>query len=138
MTQGSRDVEIVRRAYAAFARRDLDRMLTLVHPEFEFHAITGEETGRAEPYRGSEGVRRYFADVAVLWDELRLVAQSFEEKEDWILVTGRVYARRAGQVIDSSAGWHWRLRDGLLLYGRAFRSRDESRATTPEAAPAGE
>lgn len=133
---GNNDVDILRRAYAAFGRRDLDRMLELVHPEFEFHAVTAEEAGRQEPYRGLDGMRRYFDDVAALWDELRLVAHGFEDNGDWILATGRVYARRAGQVIDSSAGWHWRLRDGLILYGRVFRSSDEARAATPDGAPA--
>lgn len=126
-----RDIEVLRRAYAAFARRDLDRMLELLDPELEFHAVTAEETGRSEPYRGLEGMRRYFADEAAAWDELRLLPYEFEPRGDWVVATGRVYARRGGQVIDSSAGWHWRLRDGRILYGRAFRSSEEALATAP-------
>ncbi len=126
-----RDIAVVRRVYAEFARRDLDRMLNLLDPELEFYAVTGEETGRSEPYRGLDGMRRYFADQAALWDELRLVAHDFEQHGDWIVVTGRVYARRGGQVIDSSVGWHWRMRDGRVLYGRVFRSSEEALATEP-------
>ena len=126
-----RDIEVLRRAYVAFARRDLDRMLELLDSGFEFHAVTGEETGRSEPYRGADGMRRYFADEAAVWDELRLVPHDFDQRGDWVVVTGRVYARRGGQVIDSSAGWHWRLRDGLILHCRVFRSSEEALATAP-------
>ncbi|MEX2196582.1 MAG: nuclear transport factor 2 family protein [Thermoleophilaceae bacterium] len=122
------DVEIVRRAYAAFARRDLDRMLELVDPQIEFWTVTAEETGRDEPYLGADGMRRYFADADAVWDELRLVPHVFESRGDLIVATGRVYARRGGQVIDSSAGWHWRVRDGRIVYGRVFRSGEEALA----------
>jgi ketosteroid isomerase-like protein len=121
------DIAVLQRLYAAFARRDVDGMLSLVHPEMEFHTVTAAETGRTEPYRGLDGMRRYVADAAAVWDELRLVAYDFEDHGEWILATGRVYARRGGQVIDSSAGWRWRLRDGLVVHGRVFRSAEEAR-----------
>lgn len=130
-----RDIDVVRRAYVAFARRDLDRMLELLDSEFEFHAVTGEETGRSEPYRGPDGMRRYFADQAAVWDELRLVAHDFDQRGQWVIVTGRVYARRGGQVIDSSVGWHWQLRNERILYCRVFRSSEEALATAPAVAP---
>lgn len=127
------DVDVVRRVYAAFAQRSADELVDLLHPEIEFWAVTGEEIGRDEPYRGLEGMRRYMEDANAVWDELRLVPHEFELYGDLILVTGRVYARRPGQVVDSSAGWHWRVRDGRVIYGRVFRSSEEAQRAVPGA-----
>jgi ketosteroid isomerase-like protein len=119
-------LDIVRRLYAAFRDRDEAAMLALVHPDFEFWTLTGEELGRSEPYRGLEGMRQYLADVAATWEELRPLPSQFTRSGEWVLVTGRVYARGRGQVVDSSAGWRWRLRDGKIVYGRIYRSAEEA------------
>ena len=126
-------VDVVKRMYAAFRDRDEAAMLALVHPELELWTVTGEELGRAEPYRGAEGMRQYLADVAEIWEELRPLPSRFRRSGDWVLVTGRVYARGGGQVVDSSAGWRWRVRDGKVVYGRIYRSAEEALA---DAAPA--
>lgn len=120
------DFDVVRRAFRAFDRRDIVRMLEVLAPDAEFWAVTAEEIGRNEPYRGHEGMRRYFADVAAVWEEVRPVPGEFQRRGELVVVTGRVYARSAGRVVDSSAGWHWRVRDGLIVYGRVFRSSEEA------------
>ena len=51
--------------FAAFAERDVERVLDLIDPEVEFTAVTADVAGRAEPYRGHEGIREYFGDVAL-------------------------------------------------------------------------
>lgn len=129
-------VDVVKQAFRAFDRRDVDGMLALADPELEFWALTAEALGRQEPYRGHEGMRRYFADAAAVWEELRPIPAEFQEYGEWVVVTGRVYARGGGRVVDSSAGWHWRVRDGLLVYGRAFHSSEEARDTPLGEAPA--
>ena len=60
------------------------------HPDIEFAAVTGEHAGRTEPYRGHDGMREYFRDVASVWEELRLTPREFRASGDLILVTGRV------------------------------------------------
>lgn len=115
-------VAIIREVFAAFARRDLEGVLEHLHPDVEFHAPTADIARGGEPYRGLEGLREYFGDVERLWEELRLSPVSFEEIDGGVLVTGRVWARGSGRVIDSPAGWIWRLDGGRVRYLRAFTS----------------
>jgi ketosteroid isomerase-like protein len=119
----SRNVDIVRRVFAAFEHRDQQALRAVSSPEVVFESFTGQLAGAGEPYRGHDGLVRYLADVARVWQELRPVPDRFLEGEDGIVVaTGRVYAWGEGRVIDAPAGWLWRVHDGLLVYGRVFDS----------------
>src|SRR3954470_5185521 len=81
-----------------------------------------------EPYRGHEGISRYVADVARVWEELVVEPSEFHRSGDDTVVTlGRVYAWGAGRVIDAPVGWLWRFGpDGKAVYGRVFESRREA------------
>lgn len=113
--------------FAAFARRDLTKFEALLDPDVEFMAPTAEIAHEGEPYRGAAGIAEYFADVEKVWDELRLRPDDYRQVGDTILVTGRVWGRSGGQITDSSAGWHWRVKEGKVVYIRAFRSAAEAR-----------
>lgn len=116
------DVEIVRRLFEAFTARDLEGVLAMAAPDLEFHAVTAERTRAGEPYRGEEGMREYFADVARVWRELRVIPQTFRTKAGGVvLALGRVYARdHEGAIIDSPAGWLLRTRGSQIAYVRVF------------------
>ena len=45
-----------------------------------------------------------------------------------VLVTGRVWARGSGRVVDSSTGWLFRVREGQLVWARVFESAGEATA----------
>jgi ketosteroid isomerase-like protein len=108
------DLEVVRAIYAAFARRDLAGALPFLAPDCELHAAgTAEAAGHASPYRGHDGVRAYFADVAAVWEELVLHAEDFRVVPGSVIVIGHVTARRNGERIRRSIVWTWRLRNGL-------------------------
>jgi uncharacterized protein len=130
------DVSVVKAVFAAFAERDLERVLELVDPAVELTAVTNDFAGRTEPYRGHEGIREYFRDVARVWDDLRLTPSDYREVGDQVLVTGRVNARSAARIVDGSTGWIWRVRDGRVVYGRVYASAaDAERAATDAGAP---
>jgi ketosteroid isomerase-like protein len=130
------DVQVVKAVFAAFAERDVERVLELMHPEVEFTTVTSDYAGRTEPYRGHEGIRQYFRDVALVWDDLRLTPREFREVGDCILVTGRVSARSMARIVDGSTGWVWRVRDGRVVYGRVYASAgDAEQAVMGGAAP---
>ncbi len=102
-------------------------MLDLLDPGMEFHAVTGDLTRGGEPYRGREGMSQYFADIGRVWEELVLHPSEFTAVGEEILVTGRVWARGSGRVVDSSAGWVWRLSDdGKVVYGHVYASAAEA------------
>jgi ketosteroid isomerase-like protein len=116
------DIEVVKAAFAAFAARDLDAVLALVDPELELIAVTGEQAGRTGPYRGHDGLRQYFRDVASVWEELHLTPREFREEGGAILVTGKVSARSRSRTVTGSTGWVWRVRDGKVTYVRVYAS----------------
>ena len=127
------DIDIVRAVFDAFASRDLDRVAELISEDMEFHAVTAEVAGREGPYRGHAGMELYFADVDQIWDEINLTPLDFEQVGDVILVTGRVWARGSGRVIDSSTGWLFRVRDGRMVWARVFESATEAAAAATSA-----
>jgi ketosteroid isomerase-like protein len=121
-------VNIVRALFDAFAQRDIARVEELISDEMEFHAVTAEVAGREGPYVGHAGMEQYFQDVEAIWEEIRLTPTDFEEVGDVILVTGRVWARGSGRVIDSSTGWTFKVRDGRLVWAQVFESAAEAAA----------
>ena len=116
------DIELVKGMFAAFAARDLETVLSLADPEVELTAVTGEHAGRTDPYRGHDGLRAYFRDVAAVWEELRLTPREFREEGGLILVTGKVSARSQRRTVTGSTGWVWRVRDGKVVYARVYAS----------------
>ena len=119
-------MDVVRAVFAAFAERDVERALEHADPAIEFSAVTGDHAGRTEPYRGHEGIRQYFRDVAAVWEDLRLTPGEFRQEGDTILVTGRVSARSPARVVAGSTGWIWRLRGGKVVYARVYPSAAEA------------
>ena len=115
--------DIVRQAFDAFSRRDAGALIALADPDIVFRPPTGRLAGREDPYRGHEGLRAYLADVGRVWQELRSEPDEYIELGDRVLCTGRVYAWGVGRVVDSPAGWLWRLRDGRLLEGTVYDTR---------------
>jgi len=126
---GTGDVQLVEQVFAAFAARDVDALIELADPQVEFFAMTAAEAGRTTPYRGHEGLRRYFRDVAEVWEELRLVPTEFRQVGEYVLVTGRVSARSHSRVVSGSSGWIWRVEGGLVVYGRVYPSASEALAS---------
>jgi ketosteroid isomerase-like protein len=117
------NVEIVRRAFAAFEQRDAEALVELCSPDVVFEPVTARLAAGGEPYRGHEGMRRYLADVARVWQELRSEPDEYIELGDRVLCTGRVYAWGIGRVIDAPAGWVWRIRDGRVVEGTVYETR---------------
>jgi ketosteroid isomerase-like protein len=112
---------LVERLFNAFNRRDADTVVALCSEEMEFLAVTGEEIGRENPYRGREGLREYLADVERVWEELLITPSTVESRGERLLVCGRVYVRsRELGIRDMPAGWIWTVKDGLFVRGEVF------------------
>ena len=119
---------MVKAVFAAFTERDVDGVLAHADPDIVFIPVTGEYAGRTEPYRGHDGLRQYFRDLSMVWDELRIAPGEFRQNGDTILVTGRVSARSPARLVAGSTGWIWRLRDGLVVYIRVYESAADAMA----------
>ena len=107
------DIDVVRGIYSAFAARDLERAIALLSPDCELH-LRGTQTliGRAEPYRGHDGMREYYADVERTWEDLRLFAEDFRAIPGAVVVMGHVEGRVEGEPVRRSAVWTWKVQHG--------------------------
>jgi ketosteroid isomerase-like protein len=120
---GSEDLDLVRRAFVAFERRDAIALASCFHDDGVFDAVTARVAGAGEPYVGREGMRRYVEDVARVWEELRPEPRAFHEVGDGtIVVLGRIYAWGVGRVVDAPAGWVIRIRDGRIAHARVYET----------------
>ena len=126
------DIEVVKAMFAAFAARDLETVLALADPDIEFTGVTGEHAGRTDPYRGHDGLRAYFRDVADVWEELRLTPREFRAAGELVLVTGKVSARSRARTVTGSTGWIWQVRAGKVVYGRVYASAADAIAALDE------
>jgi ketosteroid isomerase-like protein len=128
MAMAETDRDVIEAVFAAFAERDVEAVIARLHADCEFIAVTSDHAGHTEPYRGHDGVRRYFRDVAEIWDELRVVPSDFRQNGEQVLVTGRVSARSPARIVAGTTGWIWRLRDGLVDYVRVYPSAADAMA----------
>jgi ketosteroid isomerase-like protein len=128
MAMDGTDRDVIEAVYTAFAERDVEGAIAHLHPDVVFSAITAAQVGRTEPYRGHDGVRQYFRDIAQVWDELRIVPGEYRHSGDTTLVTGRVSARSPARIVAGTTGWIWRLRDRLVVYVRVYPSAAEAMA----------
>ncbi len=120
---------MIRRAYRAFAARDLETLRELSHAEVEIHTVTGVIAARDEPYRGHDGLESYLHDVSSVWDELELIPAEFHDLDDGgVLVFGRARARRGSTLVDSPTAWVWTLEDHRVTSARVFGDADAALA----------
>jgi ketosteroid isomerase-like protein len=130
--------ELVEGLFDAFNRRDSEGIVALCHDDMEFFAVTAEEIGRSEPYVGPEGLNTYLGDVSMAWEELLISPEEVEQRDDRLLVRGRVYLRsRELGIRDMPVAWIWELRGDRFARGRAFADPEEavrtfSREATPQ------
>lgn len=109
-------IETVRAIYRAFARRDVEGAIAHMAPDVSFApAGTAARLGRAEPYVGHDGIRRYFADVAQVWEELTLQADDVRASAEGVVVFGTVTGRLDGAPFRARSIWVWRVREGKAI-----------------------
>jgi ketosteroid isomerase-like protein len=120
--------EVVERMFAAFAERDLDTLVEMMDPEVEFLPVTANLTTGGVPYRGHDGIARYFDDVARVWPELRLFPEEIRDgaRVGVVVVLGRVLARGGGMILDRPTGWVFQMRDGRIARLRVYGSHEEA------------
>ena len=119
-------VELVRGIIDALNRGDVDGMLSLMHPDFEWRPL--ETSPVARVYRGHEDVRRYVEDWLSTFDGIRL------DLEDPTEVAGRVVAvvhghgrgRASGVELDNRFCQVWTLRRGKAAAMEEYATREQA------------
>ena len=121
------NIEIVKRAMAAFDRRDVDAIYECVAPDLAwFPAMPVTFAGGA--FRGREGIESYVREVSDAWEEYRVVAEDVRDLGDRVLVLSRVEALGAGSRarVDSAMGQVYDLRDGRIWRIRTYLDHGEA------------
>ena len=116
MSRGT--VEMVRRAYRAFNQGDLEAMVAVAAPEFEYVA-TGAIPGAGGVYRGPEEFLQFLDRWWGEFDEPHVEVHELIEARDQVLasVTFRGHGKRSGVDTNWSLWQLWTVRDGKI--GRA-------------------
>jgi ketosteroid isomerase-like protein len=125
-----RDLRLVKRAFEALSRRDVQTLLEVAAPDVEFLApATATLAREGRSYRGHDGIFRYMRVVARVWEELELIPDRYRPAGDGrVLVVGRVRARgQGGYIVDEGVSWLVDVRDGKLTRSRPCGA-EEARA----------
>jgi ketosteroid isomerase-like protein len=109
------NVEIVRRAYDAWDRGDMDAMLATLHPALVY-VTSGVFPGLDPAYHGHDGFRRFWRDFRGTWESLSIAVDELRDCGERILGLLEFNARgRDGLEVQRQAANVWTLQDGLAV-----------------------
>lgn len=114
--------------FEGFNSRDLDSVLAMCARDVEFLPLIAKLANEGHPYRGHDGLRRYFEDVELAWSLLRITAHQCQTAPGGeILVLGRIYAQgKVGELLDLPVVWVWRIDGDRFAYGQVFKTPHEA------------
>jgi ketosteroid isomerase-like protein len=124
------NVEIVRAAYDAFNRGDVEASLAFLDEDVEW--FDSPEVPGGGVHRGPEGVRRGFADWLGAWESYTAETEELIDARDQVLAAVTLRGRGKQSGVETSWDlWHlWTLRDSkgrarasIHEQGRSPRSR---------------
>jgi ketosteroid isomerase-like protein len=130
----SRDnVEVVRRVLESNNSEDLDAAIesaiAVSDPSVEFTSVMAAV--EPETYRGHDGIRRYFSELADSWAEWRMEPQEcFDAGPDTVVAVfgTRLVGKGSGVAVEAQRAMVCRFSEGRLLQGRVYASREEALA----------
>jgi ketosteroid isomerase-like protein len=121
------NVEVIRLLGQRANAGDREGVLELIHPDLELFPPEDEPEARAV-YRGREGWLEYAAH----WDETfahwQTEVHEYIDAGEYVVVVARIRAtgRASGAEVEDSVVWLWRVRDGMGIEHREYRSRAEA------------
>ena len=110
------NLEIIRRGYEAFARGDLDALLSLFADNIEWVSPGPSDLPTAGTRRGRQQVADFFRILNELFEFQRFEPKTFIAQDDRVVVLGEDTARikATGKVLDSAWAHAFSLRDGKV------------------------
>jgi ketosteroid isomerase-like protein len=121
------NVDLVYRASDAFNRRDLEALLALADPEVEAHSRIVELEGGG-PYRGHEGVRKWWKDVFDIAPDLRHEIEQVRDAGDITVARLRQRGRGVGSdaPMEQTQWMVTRWRDRKAVWWKVLLSEEEA------------
>jgi uncharacterized protein len=119
---------MMRRAYDAFNRDDLERSLEAFDPDVEWHTYIVPGPGGGI-YRGHDGVRELWAEAHRIFGEFRNVPEEIFEVGGHVVayISVEGVGARSGAAVQARIAHLYTFRDGKIASVRSFDDRDEAR-----------
>ena len=120
------NAELIREAFAAFARGDLAATQALFHPEAELRSTIGRLEG--EVYRGENLIEDWVAESSEVWEDFRLELEGVSGEGDAFVAEVRNIgrARGSGIPLDDRRYVAFVLKDGRIWRAQTCPTRDEA------------
>jgi uncharacterized protein len=123
------NVEIVRRGYEAWNRRDFDQVLEDADPEIEwtFAGAAAQFPGTDPVYRGHDGVRRFWQTFIEPWEQVKVEVEELRDSGDLVVAPVRFQAvARDGLKVDAPFVHVFTFRGSRVVRFEAFAERKEA------------
>jgi ketosteroid isomerase-like protein len=121
------NVELSLLAVDAWNRRDVEALIALADLDVEWQPAL-EEIVERKTYRGHEGMRQYFTDLAEEGAESRAELTEVRDLGDQVLGLGRMWFRSAtGVELNQDIALLHTWRDGKCIEARSWLSHAEGR-----------
>jgi ketosteroid isomerase-like protein len=121
------NVEIVRRCYESWPKRDYSFIEEVIHPDGALDLTRNQLN--PEIYRGYEGFLRWIRSVEEIWDQFDVLPEEFIDAGDQVVVAIRRSGKGKGSgvAVDMLTFNIWAFRDGKVwrLIG-GYRNREEA------------
>jgi ketosteroid isomerase-like protein len=113
--------QVVADLFDAFSSRRLTDVLPLLTEDVVLVPMTARVTQAGEPYRGHDGMRRYFADVEAQWTQLTLRPTQIKAAGNAVVALGLVSGRGAAGSFESApATWMFKFRGERVAHIQIF------------------
>lgn len=123
------NVEVIRRLFDAFNRRDTARAQELWVTDGEFRpAYTGGGLVEGAVYRGHEGLAEYIALQADTWESMVAIPVELRDLGNRVLVEVRLESvgRGSGVPLDGRTWNVFELHDGRVVDGRVYITKEDA------------
>jgi ketosteroid isomerase-like protein len=96
------NVDLARRSFDAWCRRDAEWFIENTTPEFEFvAAVMSTVEGEGGNVRGGEeGIRQYFAILDEPWESFVVDESDYREVDEQVVCIGRLRAKGRGSGVE--------------------------------------
>ncbi|MEU8822746.1 nuclear transport factor 2 family protein [Streptomyces sp. NPDC048636] len=110
----SANIETIRRSYAGFRDRDIEGILSAMHPDVEWvHPAGMAAYGLGGTKRGHAGIKEFLSHVPTVLGGMRLEPGEFIEQGDRVVVFGtRQVTSLRGTTVTLDFVHSWTMREG--------------------------
>jgi ketosteroid isomerase-like protein len=120
------NVAVMRTWIEAYNRGDMEALLAVAHPDFEFRS-SGVFPGIDSVYKGHAGFKRFFEDFTDTWESFGVVVDELRDCGERALLLGVFEGRgREGLEVRRPTASVWTFRDGLVLVIQNHEGRSQA------------